>query len=212
MVKQSQNSYQNCQIGEGSRQGSNRLQNSGNNSKRITHGWSIKTRKMSDSGSISIPAQPNVPAPQARSAAAYKMTKPQTNSRKAIPSTDRHTPEFQQSAIYEIEHQSQPNMFVVKSQDKRWILSRMSWFQIEETDDVPGSNVKIVRSAAVRPCAIWKSADGSFSNWVFRSSSISFFFLWVIVAHPGHASLRSLVDALLASLQAYVGLVVESLA
>ncbi|QMU59211.1 MAG: hypothetical protein GKR98_14030 [Boseongicola sp.] len=37
-------------------------------------------------------------------------------------------------------------------------------------------------------------------------------FVWVIVAHPGHASLRSLVDAFLASLHACVGLAVESLA
>ena len=37
-------------------------------------------------------------------------------------------------------------------------------------------------------------------------------FFWVIVTHPGHASLRSLVDAVLASLHAYVGSDVESLA
>jgi hypothetical protein len=35
-------------------------------------------------------------------------------------------------------------------------------------------------------------------------------FFWVIVAHPGHASLRSLVDALMAPLHAYVGSAVES--
>ncbi len=34
----------------------------------------------------------------------------------------------------------------------------------------------------------------------------------VIVAHPGHASLRSLFDAVMAPLHAYVGLAVESLA
>lgn len=37
-------------------------------------------------------------------------------------------------------------------------------------------------------------------------------FSWIIVTHPGHASLRSLVDAVLAPLHACVGLVVESLA
>ena len=37
-------------------------------------------------------------------------------------------------------------------------------------------------------------------------------FLWIIVTHPGHASLRSLVDAVMAPLHACVGLVVESLA
>jgi hypothetical protein len=37
-------------------------------------------------------------------------------------------------------------------------------------------------------------------------------FFWVIVTHPGHASLRSLVDAILAPLHAYVGSDVESLA
>ncbi len=36
-------------------------------------------------------------------------------------------------------------------------------------------------------------------------------FLWIIVTHPGHASLRSLVDAVMAPLHACVGLVVESL-
>ena len=53
-----------------------------------------------------------------------------------------------------------------------------------------------------------------FSNWVFGSSSFSFFlsFFRVVVAHPGHASLRSLVDALMASLHAYVGLAVGNLA
>ena len=35
-------------------------------------------------------------------------------------------------------------------------------------------------------------------------------FFWVIVTHPGHASLRSLVDAMMAPLHAYVGLAVES--
>ncbi len=50
-----------------------------------------------------------------------------------------------------------------------------------------------------------------FSNWVFGSSSFSFLFR-VIVTHPGHASLRSLVDAILAPLHAYVGSDVESLA
>jgi hypothetical protein len=35
---------------------------------------------------------------------------------------------------------------------------------------------------------------GRFSNWAFGSSSFSFF-LWVIVTHPGHVSLRSLGDA-----------------
>jgi len=35
-------------------------------------------------------------------------------------------------------------------------------------------------------------------------------FFWVIVAHPGHASLRSLIDAVMAPLHAYVGLAVES--
>jgi hypothetical protein len=38
------------------------------------------------------------------------------------------------------------------------------------------------------------------------------FFFWVIVTHPGHASLRSLVDAVMAPLHAYVGSDVESLA
>jgi hypothetical protein len=51
----------------------------------------------------------------------------------------------------------------------------------------------------------------SFSNWVFGSSSFSFLF-WVIVTHLGHASLRSLVDAVMAPLHAYVGSDVESLA
>jgi len=36
------------------------------------------------------------------------------------------------------------------------------------------------------------------------------FFFWVIVTHPGHASLRSLVDAQVAPLHACVGLAVES--
>ena len=40
---------------------------------------------------------------------------------------------------------------------------------------------------------------GSFSNWVFRSSSFSFFVLGPCTL-PGHASLRSLVDAGMASL------------
>lgn len=52
---------------------------------------------------------------------------------------------------------------------------------------------------------------GSFSNWVFRSSSFSFFVLGPCTL-PGHASLRSLVDAGMASLHACVGLAVESLA
>jgi len=52
--------------------------------------------------------------------------------------------------------------------------------------------------------------NGGFSNWVFGSSSLSFF--RVIVTHPGHASLRSLVDAMMAPLHAYVGSDVESLA
>jgi hypothetical protein len=38
------------------------------------------------------------------------------------------------------------------------------------------------------------------------------FFFWVIVTHPGHASLRSLFDAVMAPLHAYVGSDVESLA
>ena len=38
------------------------------------------------------------------------------------------------------------------------------------------------------------------------------YLFWVIVTHPGHASLRSLVDAVLAPLHAYVGSDVESLA
>ena len=38
------------------------------------------------------------------------------------------------------------------------------------------------------------------------------FCFWVIVTHPGHASLRSLVDTLMAPLHAYVGLAVENLA
>jgi hypothetical protein len=37
-------------------------------------------------------------------------------------------------------------------------------------------------------------------------------FFWVFVTHPGHASLRSLVDAVMAPLHAYVGSDVESLA
>ena len=37
-------------------------------------------------------------------------------------------------------------------------------------------------------------------------------YFWAIVAHPGHASLRSLVDTVMASLHACVGLAVESLA
>ena len=37
-------------------------------------------------------------------------------------------------------------------------------------------------------------------------------FFWAIVTHPGHASLRSLVDAVLAPLHACVGLAVENLA
>ena len=37
-------------------------------------------------------------------------------------------------------------------------------------------------------------------------------FFWVFVAHPGHASLRSLFDAPMAPLHAYVGSVVENLA
>ncbi len=48
-----------------------------------------------------------------------------------------------------------------------------------------------------------------FSNWVFGSSSFSFLVLG-FVAHPGHASLRSLIDAQVAPLHAYVGSVVES--
>ncbi len=38
------------------------------------------------------------------------------------------------------------------------------------------------------------------------------FLFWGLAAHPGHASLRSLVDAVMAPLHACVGLVVESLA
>ena len=37
-------------------------------------------------------------------------------------------------------------------------------------------------------------------------------YFWAIVAHPGHASLRSLVDTVMASLHACVGLAVENLA
>ena len=37
-------------------------------------------------------------------------------------------------------------------------------------------------------------------------------FFWGIVAHPGHASLRSLFYAVMAPLHAYVGLAVENLA
>ena len=37
-------------------------------------------------------------------------------------------------------------------------------------------------------------------------------FFWVIVTHPGHASLRSLFGAQMAPLHAYVGSAVESLA
>ena len=37
-------------------------------------------------------------------------------------------------------------------------------------------------------------------------------FFWVFVAHPGHASLRSLVDTVMAPLHACVGSAVESLA
>ena len=37
-------------------------------------------------------------------------------------------------------------------------------------------------------------------------------FFWVYVAHPGHASFRSLVEAMMTSLHAYVGSDVESLA
>ncbi len=40
------------------------------------------------------------------------------------------------------------------------------------------------------------------ANWVFGSSSLSLFFiLRVIVTHPGHTSLRSLIDAQMAPLQ-----------
>ena len=38
------------------------------------------------------------------------------------------------------------------------------------------------------------------------------FIFWAIVTHPGHASLRSLVDTVLAPLHACVGLAVENLA
>ncbi len=51
----------------------------------------------------------------------------------------------------------------------------------------------------------------SFSNWAFGSSSFSFC-SWIIVTHPGHASLRSLIDDLMSSLHACVGWAVESLA
>jgi hypothetical protein len=37
-------------------------------------------------------------------------------------------------------------------------------------------------------------------------------FSWIIVTHPGHASLRSLIDDLMSPLHACVGLAVESLA
>lgn len=45
-----------------------------------------------------------------------------------------------------------------------------------------------------------KVENNGFSNWVSGSSSFSFI-VWVIVTLPGHASLRSLFDALVASLQ-----------
>ena len=35
-----------------------------------------------------------------------------------------------------------------------------------------------------------------FSNWVVWSSSFSLFIVYLVSSHPGHASLRSLVDAL----------------
>ena len=50
-----------------------------------------------------------------------------------------------------------------------------------------------------------------FSNWVFDQARFPCLF-WVIVTHPGHVSLRSLVDAVMAPLHAYVGSAVESLA
>ncbi len=53
--------------------------------------------------------------------------------------------------------------------------------------------------------------NGGFSNWAFGSSSFCLFF-GIVFAHPGHASLRSLIDVFMPSLHACVGLAVESLA
>ncbi len=51
---------------------------------------------------------------------------------------------------------------------------------------------RLVRRAASQH--LDRSVKGSLSNWVFGSSSFSFA-IGIFVAHPGHASLRSLFDA-----------------
>jgi hypothetical protein len=68
------------------------------------------------------------------------------------------------------------------------------------------------KSAKFATCEVLRpKLRGCFSNWVFGSSSFPTF-CRVIVTHPGHASLRSLVGAVMAPLHAYVGSDVESLA
>jgi hypothetical protein len=52
--------------------------------------------------------------------------------------------------------------------------------------------------------------SASLIGWLGQARFPCFF--WVFVAHPGHASLRSLIDAVMASLHAYVGSAVENLA
>ena len=56
----------------------------------------------------------------------------------------------------------------------------------------------------------WQRMTASLIGCLGQAHFPSFF--WVMVTHPGHASLRSLVDAIMAPLQAYVGSAVESLA
>jgi len=74
------------------------------------------------------------------------------------------------------------------------------------------SKVLTLLRKATRGCfsALLTALEVGFSNWVFGLSSFSFF--WDFVTHPGHASLRSLVDTVMAPLHACVGLAVESLA
>jgi hypothetical protein len=56
-----------------------------------------------------------------------------------------------------------------------------------------------------------EQVNGRFSSLIGCLGQARFpSFFWVIVAHPGHASLRSLVDAMMAPLHAYVGSAVES--
>ena len=73
--------------------------------------------------------------------------------------------------------------------------------------------------AADTPCPLsdtaqWTNADAAKAASLIGSLGQARFpcLFWGIVTHPGNASLRSLVDAVMAPLHAYVGTAVESLA